>query len=146
MNLRKSAGIKICFRSFSKGRVEPYLKYGYETLECIGWFWEPESIFGAVPGVVFTRAGYAGGEKVNPSYYRYARESRSWRVWLISKCSFLFSLGNHTETVEIWFNPSQGTSQYYSHFQYFFGLFLHNIFQILGCIYSVLFKTNWLLT
>ncbi|KAI6657513.1 Peptide methionine sulfoxide reductase-like [Oopsacas minuta] len=40
--------------------------------------------FGCVPGVLRTRVGYTGGAKIGPTYY---------------------SLGDHTETVEIDYNP-----------------------------------------
>ncbi|XP_042882036.1 peptide methionine sulfoxide reductase-like [Penaeus japonicus] len=43
-------------------------------------------MFGCAPGVIRTRVGYAGGSKVNPSYH---------------------SLGDHTETVDVDYDPSQ---------------------------------------
>ncbi|XP_071538016.1 peptide methionine sulfoxide reductase [Panulirus ornatus] len=46
----------------------------------------PEGLFGCASGVIRTRVGYAGGSKVNPTYY---------------------SLGDHTETVDIDYNPEQ---------------------------------------
>lgn len=52
----------------------------------MSWFWFPEAQFGAAKGVVRTRVGYAGGDKLNPTYY---------------------NLGNHTETVDIDFNPEE---------------------------------------
>jgi len=51
----------------------------------LGWFWTPEGLYGCVPGVIRTRVGYTGGTKANPTYY---------------------SLGDHTETVQIDFDPS----------------------------------------
>ena len=48
-------------------------------------FWGPDAQFGGLPGVVRTRVGYTGGRKANPTYR---------------------SLGNHTETVEVDFDPS----------------------------------------
>lgn len=50
----------------------------------LGCFWGPDSRFGAVPGVVRTRVGYAGGTKENPTYH---------------------NLGDHTETIQIDFDP-----------------------------------------
>ncbi len=52
----------------------------------LGCFWGVESLFGSVPGVIQTRVGYAGGAKENPTYHQ---------------------LGDHTETVEVIYDPSQ---------------------------------------
>ena len=52
----------------------------------LGCFWGVESLFGSVPGVIQTRVGYAGGTKENPTYHQ---------------------LGDHTETVEVVYDPSQ---------------------------------------
>jgi len=51
----------------------------------LGCFWGSEAVFGGISGVYRTSVGYAGGTKVNPSYY---------------------SLGDHTEVVQIEFDPS----------------------------------------
>lgn len=51
----------------------------------MGCFWGPDAMFGALPGVIRTRVGYAGGTTINPSYRR---------------------MGDHTETVEIDFDPT----------------------------------------
>jgi len=51
----------------------------------MSWFWFPEAQFGSTKGVVRTRVGYAGGTKVNPTYY---------------------SMGDHTETVDVDYDPS----------------------------------------
>ena len=51
----------------------------------MSWFWFPEAQFGSTKGIIRTRVGYAGGTKVNPSYY---------------------SLGDHTETVDVDYDPS----------------------------------------
>merc|ERR1712026_93144 len=48
-------------------------------------FWFPEAQFGSTKGIIRTRVGYAGGSKVNPSYY---------------------SLGDHTETVDLDYDPN----------------------------------------
>ncbi|GGK75327.1 peptide-methionine (S)-S-oxide reductase MsrA [Haloarcula sebkhae] len=50
----------------------------------MGCFWGPDARFGAMPGVVRTRVGYAGGTEPNPSYY---------------------SLGDHTEVVQVEYDP-----------------------------------------
>ncbi|TWT16030.1 peptide-methionine (S)-S-oxide reductase [Planomicrobium sp. CPCC 101079] len=50
----------------------------------MGCFWGPEARFGSLPGVIRTRVGFAGGTAPNPTYR---------------------NLGDHTETVEIDFNP-----------------------------------------
>ncbi|MFO7990738.1 MAG: peptide-methionine (R)-S-oxide reductase MsrB [Thermoplasmata archaeon] len=52
----------------------------------LGCFWGPDSRFGAVPGVVRTRVGYAGGTKENPTYR---------------------NLGDHTETIQIDYDPEK---------------------------------------
>ncbi|MDQ2072779.1 peptide-methionine (S)-S-oxide reductase MsrA [Haloarcula sp. NS06] len=50
----------------------------------MGCFWGPDAQFGATPGVVRTRVGYAGGTEPDPSYY---------------------SLGDHTEVVQVEYDP-----------------------------------------
>jgi len=50
----------------------------------LGCFWGPDDYFSKLKGVLKTRVGYMGGKKKNPSYY---------------------DLGDHTETVEITFDP-----------------------------------------
>ena len=50
----------------------------------LGCFWGPDASFGALEGVVRTRVGYAGGDKVNPTYKM---------------------IGDHTETIEIDYDP-----------------------------------------
>lgn len=52
----------------------------------LGCFWGPDAQFGIIPGVVRTRVGYAGGIKENPTYH---------------------NLGDHTETVQIDYDPEQ---------------------------------------
>ncbi len=52
----------------------------------MGCFWGPDEYFSKLSGVLETRVGYAGGAKENPTYH---------------------DLGDHTETVEIDFDPSQ---------------------------------------
>ena len=52
----------------------------------LGWFWGPDARFGLKKGVYRTRVGYAGGTKVDPTYHR---------------------LGDHTETLEIDYDPNQ---------------------------------------
>lgn len=52
----------------------------------MGCFWSPDDYFSKLDGVITTRVGYAGGTTPNPTYY---------------------NLGDHTETVEITFNPSK---------------------------------------
>lgn len=51
----------------------------------IGCFWS-ETVFGKLEGVKITRVGYAGGSKKNPTYE---------------------DLGDHTEAVQVDFNPEQ---------------------------------------
>lgn len=52
----------------------------------LGCFWSPDDYFSKLEGIIKTTVGYAGGTTPNPSYY---------------------NLGDHTETVEIIFNPSK---------------------------------------
>lgn len=60
-----------------------------ETVETatfgMGCFWGPESMFGSMPGVLRTRVGFAGGTSPKPTYRH---------------------MGDHTETVEIDFDPA----------------------------------------
>lgn len=62
----------------------------YETVEtatfALGCFWGGEALFGAVPGVIRTRVGYAGGTKEDPTYY---------------------NLGDHTESIQIDYDPER---------------------------------------
>jgi peptide-methionine (S)-S-oxide reductase len=51
----------------------------------LGCFWGPDARFGAMSGVVRTRAGYAGGTKPDPTYH---------------------SLGDHTEVLQVDVDPS----------------------------------------
>jgi len=51
-----------------------------------GCFWGPDARFGAMPGVVRTRVGYAGGTEPEPSYY---------------------ALGDHTEVVQVEYDPGE---------------------------------------
>ncbi|XP_022094513.1 peptide methionine sulfoxide reductase-like, partial [Acanthaster planci] len=48
--------------------------------------WFPEAQFGCAKGVIRTRVGYTGGTKKSPTYH---------------------SLGDHTETIQIEFDPKQ---------------------------------------
>jgi len=50
----------------------------------MGCFWGPDARFGAMPGVVRTQVGYAGGSEPEPTYY---------------------SLGDHTEVVQVEYDP-----------------------------------------
>ncbi|SDJ55196.1 peptide-methionine (S)-S-oxide reductase [Halovenus aranensis] len=50
----------------------------------LGCFWGPDARFGAIEGVIRTRAGYAGGTKPDPSYR---------------------TLGDHTEVVQVDYDP-----------------------------------------
>ncbi|KAK7360174.1 hypothetical protein VNO77_02155 [Canavalia gladiata] len=50
----------------------------------LGSFWRSEAVFGCLPGVIRTTAGYAGGSKSNPEYR---------------------SLGDHAECVQVEYDP-----------------------------------------
>lgn len=52
----------------------------------MGCFWGPDARFGALEGVARTRVGYAGGTEADPTY---------------------FSLGDHTEVVQIAYDPAE---------------------------------------
>lgn len=52
----------------------------------MGCFWSVEALFGSLKGVYRTRVGYTGGKKKNPTYR---------------------AIGDHTETVQIEFKPSE---------------------------------------
>ncbi len=54
----------------------------------MGSFWEAEDFFSSLKGVIKTRVGYCGGIKENPSYH---------------------NLGDHSESVEITFDPKKIT-------------------------------------
>ena len=72
----------------SDGQPGVFEDYRASTLETatfgMGCFWGPDARFGALPGVVRTRAGYAGGSKPDPSYY---------------------ALGDHTEVLQLEYDP-----------------------------------------
>jgi methionine-S-sulfoxide reductase len=52
----------------------------------LGCFWSPDARYGATPGVVSTRVGYAGGSTSNPRYHQ---------------------LADHIETVRVRFRPDR---------------------------------------
>lgn len=52
----------------------------------LGCFWSPDALFGGLQGVIRTRVGYAGGNKLNPTYR---------------------DLGSHSETVQIDYKPDK---------------------------------------
>ncbi len=67
------------------GEIPETLEYATFGLGC---FWGSEAVFGGVRGVYKTSVGYAGGTRMDPTYY---------------------SLGDHTEVVQIQFNPLEIT-------------------------------------
>lgn len=52
----------------------------------LGCFWGPDAAFGALPGVVRTRVGYAGGDDPTPTYE---------------------SIGDHSEVVQVDYDPDE---------------------------------------
>lgn len=54
----------------------------------LGCFWGPDADFGALPGVVRTRVGYAGGTDSNPTYD---------------------AIGDHSEVVQVDYDPAETT-------------------------------------
>ena len=49
-------------------KIEPKLQEDEIIFGC-GCFWGAEKCFWKLPGVVTTSVGYAGGKKINPTYY-----------------------------------------------------------------------------
>lgn len=73
--------------SFPIPEIDEMVPPNLETATfALGWFWGPDAQFGTVKGIYRTRAGYTGGRKLNPTYR---------------------SLGNHTEAMQVDFDPSQ---------------------------------------
>ena len=70
---------KIDRRNYSKVRTATF---------ALGCFWGGDARFGAVPGVIRTRVGYAGGTKEDPTYY---------------------DLGDHTESIQLDYDPEEVT-------------------------------------
>jgi len=56
----------------------------------LGCFWHPDDSFSKLPGVLRTRAGYAGGDKESPSYEEVCQGKTG-----------------HTETVEVTYDPKK---------------------------------------
>jgi len=54
----------------------------------LGCFWGPDAQFGALPGVVRTRVGYAGGTEPDPTYR---------------------AIGDHTEVLQVDYDPRETT-------------------------------------
>ncbi len=67
-------------------------RWEYDEVEtatfALGCFWGGDARFGAVPGVIRTRVGYAGGTTEDPTYY---------------------NLGDHTESIQIDYDPDEVT-------------------------------------
>jgi peptide methionine sulfoxide reductase msrA/msrB len=61
----------------------------------MGCFWGAEKRMGALPGVVDTEVGYAGGEAVDPSYDQVLAAERTGRG------------RNHAEVVQVTFDPTR---------------------------------------
>ena len=73
-------------------QVPPIDRKSYEEVKtatfALGCFWGGDALFGAQPGVVITRVGYAGGSTNNPTYR---------------------SIGDHTESIQVEYNPEEIT-------------------------------------
>ncbi|MCF7876213.1 peptide-methionine (S)-S-oxide reductase MsrA [Candidatus Bipolaricaulota bacterium] len=65
-------------------------KREYDNIEkatfALGCFWGGDARFGAEPGVIRTRVGYAGGTTKNPNYQ---------------------NIGDHTESIQVEYNPEE---------------------------------------
>jgi len=98
----------------------------YESLEtatfAMGCFWGGDSLYGAVPGVVRTRVGYAGGTKENPTYHNLGKHTESIQV------DFNPKVVSYEELVDIFWNNHNPHSKSYST-QYANILFYHNKYQ-----------------
>ena len=74
----------------AQARIPPLDRQRPERTEtallALGCFWSPDAHFGALPGVVRTSSGYAGGTDDAPTYR---------------------AIGDHTETVEVEFDPAK---------------------------------------
>jgi len=69
--------------------IDRSIPFNIETATfAMGCFWGPDGLFGVLPGVIRTRVGYAGGEKINPTYH---------------------DLGDHSETIQIDYDPEKIT-------------------------------------
>jgi len=65
--------------------VDEHATYAEETATfALGCFWGADALFGALPGVVRTVVGYAGGTREDPTYY---------------------DIGDHAEAVQVIFHP-----------------------------------------
>ena len=77
----------------------------------LSWFWFPEAQFGCAPGVLRTRVGFTGGKKKSPTYYSLWVEMVSLIAHLpvkrVRMLNVLFLSGDHTETVEIQYDPTK---------------------------------------
>lgn len=80
----------------------------------MGCFWACDALFGVVPGVTRTRVGYAGGTKPSPTYknmydiYLFSLVLHNFPLWSwldLWKQNSIFSSGDHTEVVEIEYDP-----------------------------------------
>ncbi len=69
-------------------------KRNYDNIEkatfALGCFWGGEARFGAEPGVIRTRVGYAGGTAEDPTYR---------------------NIGDHTESIQVFYDPEEVSFQ-----------------------------------
>ena len=88
----------------------------------LGCFWGGDARYGAVPGVIRTRVGYAGGAKENPTYHNLGKHTESIQV------DFNPKVVSYEELVDIFWNNHNPHSKSYST-QYANILFYHNNYQ-----------------
>lgn len=55
----------------------------------MGSFWRSEAVFGCLPGVVRTAAGYAGGSKENPEFRNLGEHAESVQVVIMITCHLI---------------------------------------------------------
>ena len=111
----------------SKNLDKPVLdQQAYEEVNtatfALGCFWGGDARYGAVPGVIRTRVGYAGGSKENPTYYNLGKHTESIQV------DFNPKVVSYGELVDIFWNNHNPHSKSYST-QYANILFYHNDYQ-----------------
>lgn len=92
-------------------QVQQALRNGelHKTAFAMGCFWGPDSRFGAMPGVVQTRVGYAGGRQPDPDYGSVGDHAETVRI-IFDPSAITFD--TLLEEFRTWYTPSRGGGQY----------------------------------